>query len=407
MTDIHFDTIESAIDSIRNGRMVIVVDDESRENEGDLVMAAQFVTDTAINFMVQNGRGLVCVPMVGADLDRLEIPAMVAHNEDSKKTAFTISVDAKPSHGISTGISPADRARTIQLLIQASSTRSDFVTPGHVFPLTADPMGVLRRAGHTEAAVDLAKLAGLTPAGVICEVISADGKMARVPELRAFANVHGLPLITIQHLIRHRIQYERFIVPVENTRLPTAYGSFRIHAYQDQITGHLHLAVVKGDLSTVSAPLVRVHSECLTGDVFGSCRCDCGDQLHAALNMIESEGTGVLLYMRQEGRGIGLDNKLRAYRLQDDGADTVEANLALGFAPDLRDYGVGAQILLDLGIKRMRLMTNNPTKVVGLEGYGLQIEERVSIMAQPNQYNEGYLQTKVDKMGHLLTQENQ
>ncbi len=398
-----FNTIAEAIEDIQNGKMVIVVDDEDRENEGDLVMAAHFVTPEAINFMIRHAKGLVCLPASDEILERLSLKEMVAKNEDHYQTAFTVSIDAAPTKGVSTGISPADRAKTIQLFIHPHSKKSDFVTPGHVFPLRAQKMGVLRRAGHTEAAVDLARLAGLAPAGVICEIIKESGDMARVPDLMTFAKKHKLRIITIKELIQYRIQQERFITKIETTKLPTDFGEFNIVCYRDNINDKFHLALVKGSVAKQKHVLVRVHSECVTGDVFHSNRCDCGEQLHTAMQMIEKEGTGVILYMRQEGRGIGIDNKLKAYRLQDEGSDTVEANLKLGFQPDLRDYGVGAQILLDLGITSLNLITNNPTKIVGLEGYGIHIHKRVPLVIEPNVHNARYLQTKSEKMGHLLS----
>lgn len=397
-----FNTIPDAINEIANGRMVIVVDDEDRENEGDLVMAAHFVTPDAINFMIREGRGLVCLPVTDEILDKMELKEMVSDNKDSFKTAFTVSIDAAPVHGVSTGISPADRAKTIRVFIDPASTKQDIVTPGHVFPLRAKRMGVLRRAGHTEAAVDLARLAGCAPAGVICEIIKEDGDMARVPDLIEFARKHHLKIITIKDLIHHRITKERFITRIETTKLPTSFGEFNLVCYRDDINDKYHVALTKGDVANHKPVLVRVHSECLTGDVFHSSRCDCGEQLETALRMIEAEGTGVLLYMRQEGRGIGLANKLKAYKLQDAGVDTVDANIQLGFPPDLRDYGVGAQILLDLGVESMNLITNNPTKIVGLEGYGLKINQRIPLVIPPNKHNEKYLNTKSQKMGHLF-----
>jgi 3,4-dihydroxy 2-butanone 4-phosphate synthase/GTP cyclohydrolase II len=400
--DFQFDTIDHAIADIANGRMVIVVDDEDRENEGDLVMAAQLVTPDAINFMIQKGRGLVCVPVTDDILDRFELKEMVARNSESHQTAFMVSVDASRSHGVTTGISPSDRAKTIQVLLNPTSKKSDIVTPGHVFPLRARKMGVLRRAGHTEAAVDLARLAGLAPAGVICEIITENGEMARTPDLMTFACKHGLRIVTIKDLIHYRVTQERFISKVESVPMPTAFGDFTLHCYLDTLNDREHVALTKGDITGQDPVLVRVHSECLTGDVFHSRRCDCGAQLEAAMCMVEAHGSGVILYMRQEGRGIGLANKLRAYRLQDEGADTVEANLKLGFPPDLREYGVGAQILLDLGVCNMNLITNNPTKIIGLEGYGLNITTRTPLVIPPNAHNAKYMKTKSEKMGHLI-----
>jgi len=396
-----FSSIPDAIDDILNGKMVVVVDDEDRENEGDLVMAASFVTPDAINFMIRYGKGLVCLPVTEDLLDYWDLKEMVEKNEDRFQTSFTVSIDAAPHLGITTGISAADRARTIQTFINTASPAKDIVSPGHIFPLRAKKMGVLRRAGHTEAAVDLARMAGLVPAGVICEIIKEDGQMARVPDLIEFAKIHGLKMITIKELIRHRIREERFIEKIESVPLPTEFGDFDITCYRDVINGKDHLVLSKGAISGKPNVLVRVHSECITGDVFHSARCDCGSQLHEAMRMVESAGEGAILYMRQEGRGIGIANKLRAYKLQDKGYDTAEANIQLGFAPDLRDYGVGAQILLDLGLKSINLITNNPTKVVGLEGYGIEINARVPLVIAPNRHNAQYLRTKNEKMGHL------
>jgi 3,4-dihydroxy 2-butanone 4-phosphate synthase/GTP cyclohydrolase II len=399
---IKFNTVAEAIDDIRGGKMVIVVDDQDRENEGDLVLAAEKVTPAAINFMITHGRGLVCVPLTGERLDALELKQMVDDNQESMRTAFTVSVDAHSRFGVSTGISPSDRAITIERLINPGTGREDLVTPGHVFPLRVKTGGILKRAGHTEAAVDLARLAGLYPAAVICEIIARNGQMARIAELLALAAEHQLAVISIADLIAYRIKKEKFIRRVATVALPTRYGEFFAQAYEDMINGDLHLALVKGQVAGKKNVLVRVHSECLTGDVFGSLRCDCGEQLAKALAKIEFVGEGVLLYMRQEGRGIGLRDKLKAYQLQEQGADTVEANQLLGYPADLRDYGLGAQILVDLGLTSIRLLTNNPKKVVGLEGYGLKITERVPIETEANCFNQRYLKTKSRKLGHII-----
>jgi len=395
-----FDDIPSVLKDIRSGRMVVVVDDEDRENEGDLVLAAEKVTPAAVNFMAKHARGLICVPTTGDRLKQLGVEQMVVQNRDTFKTDFQVSVDA--ARGVTTGISAADRARTIQIMVDPTATPADLVQPGHIFPLRSKPGGVLRRAGHTEAAVDLASLAGLRPAGVICEIMNDDGTMARLPELLRFARRHRLKICTIEDLIEFRRTSERLVERVEAIRMPTDYGEFTLHLYESKVDGTQHLALVKGEVSGKKGVLVRVHSECLTGDVFGSRRCDCGPQLHAAMQRIEEEGRGVILYMRQEGRGIGLGPKIKAYKLQEQGLDTVDANLKLGFPMDLRDYGFGAQMLCDLGLKTIRLLTNNPKKVVGLQGYGLEIVEQLPIRVKPNPENERYLKTKRERMGHTL-----
>jgi len=395
-----FNTIAEALEEIKKGKMIIVVDDEDRENEGDLLMAAEMVTPEAINFMATYGKGLICLPLTAERLEELDLPAMVSKNSDSLETAFTVSIDAK---GVTTtGISAYDRAATIKVCLDPQTRPADLGRPGHVFPLRAKNGGVLKRSGHTEAAVDLARMAGLYPAGVICEIMNDDGTMARVPKLLEFAKKHDLKMITIADLIQYRRKHEKLISKAATVKLPTKYGDFTALAYEDMVTGQAHIALVKGDVAKQDNVLVRVHSECLTGDVLGSLRCDCGDQLATALKMIEEAGSGVLLYMRQEGRGIGLVNKLKAYELQDKGLDTVEANEALGFPADLRDYGAGAQILADLGLSTIRLLTNNPRKIIGLEGYGLKIVERVPIIMCVNQANQKYLSTKKEKLGHLL-----
>ncbi|MFC1629292.1 bifunctional 3,4-dihydroxy-2-butanone-4-phosphate synthase/GTP cyclohydrolase II [Gemmatimonadota bacterium] len=396
-----FDSIEDAIREIAEGRMIIVVDDEDRENEGDFIMAADKVTPEAINFMVTHGRGLVCTPLLEDRLNTLDIKPMVQDNTSLLTTAFTVSVDAV--EGATTGISAHDRALTIEVLLDPDSKPTDLARPGHIFPLRAEYGGVLTRAGHTEATVDLARLAGLTPAGVLCEIMSEDGSMARVPELKQVADRFGLKLITIKDLIAWRRQVEMLVHQVTEVDFPTRFGVFKLHLYESRVDDHHHMAVVKGDVTDGTPVLVRVHSQCLTGDLFHSMRCDCGDQLETALGMIEAEGRGVLLYMRQEGRGIGLANKIRAYALQDRGRDTVEANEELGFEADLRDYGVGAQILWDLGVREINLLTNNPRKIVGLAGHGLKVNDRVPLQMEPNEVNAHYLQTKKDKLGHLIS----
>ena len=398
----NFNKIEDAIEDISNGKFIIVVDDEDRENEGDLVIAAQFATPENINFMIKHAKGLVCLPATDSILNKFDLKQMVNENQDTLKTAFTVSIDASKKHGITTGISAAERAKTIQTFISPSSTQNDIVSPGHVFPLKAREMGVLKRAGHTEAAVDLARLAGLAPAGVICEIIKDDGEMARRDELFKFAEIHKLKVITIKDLIRYRINKESFIKKIETVKMPTQHGNFMLTCYLDMINDKYHYALTTGKWDKDSKLLVRVHSECITGDIFGSERCDCGPQLDTAMKMISKEGTGAILYMSQEGRGIGIANKLKAYKLQEEGADTVEANEKLGFKADLRDYGVGAQMMLDLNIRRLRLITNNPKKIIGLEGYGLEVVERVPIENTPGENNHKNLSTKAAKLGHMF-----
>lgn len=398
--DTTFATVEEVLQEIRAGRMVIVVDDENRENEGDLLMAAEKATPEAVNFMAKYGRGLICVPLTNEALERLGIPPMVNRPQDSMETDFTVSVDAR--EGTTTGISAHDRALTIRLLADPNSTSRDFVQPGHIFPLRGKEGGVLRRPGHTEAAIDLARLAGLQPAGVICEIMNEDGTMARLPELKEFAKKHGLKILRIADLVRYRMRRERLIRRVTETKLPTRYGLFQLYGYEEVLTGKTIPALVLGDIKPDEPVLVRMHSECLTGDVFGSLRCDCGEQLDLALKKIQEVGQGVLVYLPQEGRGVGLANKLRAYALQDQGLDTVEAQKALGLPVDARDFGIGAQILADIGVGKIRLMSNNPRKFSGLSGYGLEIVERVPLTIPPNQVNRGYLEAKKTKLGHLL-----
>ncbi len=394
-------SIEEAIEDIKNGKMVILVDDEDRENEGDLTMAAEAVTPEAINFMATYGRGLICLSLTGEKADSLNLPMMVDNNTSPFETGFTVSIEAK--NGVTTGISAADRAKTIQTAIAKGAKSSDLVRPGHIFPLRARDGGVMFRVGQTEGSVDLARLAGLEPAGVICEIMDDDGTMARMPSLKKFSEAHGIGICTIADLVEYRIKTESFITKAVSTKLETAYGEFVIAAYENSLDNLTHIAMVKGDIDPEKPVLVRVHSECMTGDIFGSLRCDCRDQLHKAMQKIDEEGTGVLLYLRQEGRGIGLVNKLKAYDLQQNhGLDTVEANRKLGFKDDLRDYGVGAQILVDIGVRKMKLLTNNPKKMVGLDGYGLSVVEQVDIEIPPNEHNKKYLECKKLKMGHIL-----
>ena len=401
-----FDSIDSALADIKAGRSIVVVDDENRENEGDLICAAQFATPNNINFMAVEARGLICLAMTGERLDALDLPLMVSKNTDSNQTAFTVSIDAAPRLGVSTGISAEDRARTIQVAINPATIAEDLVRPGHIFPLRAREGGVLKRAGHTEAAVDLARLAGLYPAGVICEIQNPNGSMARLSQLVEYAREHNLKLISIADLIEYRLKHDRFVYRETICKFPSQFGNFQIYAYRNALNNTEHLAIVKGDPQEFSDRdvMVRMHSECLTGDALGSLRCDCRMQLQAALKMLETDGLGVVVYLRQEGRGIGLVNKLKAYSLQDMGLDTVEANERLGFPADLRDYGMGAQILNDLGVKKIRLITNNPRKIAGLKGYGLEIVDRVPLLIEANDYNSEYLATKAKKLGHLLLQ---
>ena len=394
-----FATVEEAIDEIRNGNMIIVVDDEDRENEGDIIVAAEKCTADHVNFMATYAKGLICTPVEGYILDRLKIGQMVTNNTDNHETAFTVSVDAVST---TTGISAYERWETVKKIIDPEARPEDFRRPGHVFPLRSVPGGVLRRAGHTETTTDLARLAGLIPAGWCCEIMDDDGHMMRTPKLMEFADKHGLKIITVKSLIEYRKKTECFVEKIAEADLPSKYGHFRIHAYESKLDGKCHLAIMKGDVRGKKDVLVRVHSECLTGDALGSMRCDCGEQLATALKKIEAEGCGVVLYMRQEGRGIGLANKMRAYELQDQGNDTVESNVLLGYAPDERDYGIGAQILSDLGLSSIRLMTNNPAKRAGLEGYGLSITERVPLVMPVNEYDRNYMKVKSAKMGHIL-----
>ena len=395
-------TVEQAIDEIRQGKMVILVDDEDRENEGDLTIAAEKVSPEAINFMAKYGRGLICLSMTAEMCDRLELPMMVKNNTSPFETGFTISIEAK--HGVTTGISAADRATTILTAVADNAGSEDLVRPGHIFPLRARDGGVMVRVGQTEGSVDLARLAGLKPAGVICEIMDEDGTMARMPTLQEFSNKHNIGIVTIADLVEYRMRNERFVHRAAETLIPTQYGNeFNIIAFENDVDDLLHIALVKGDIDPEKPVLVRVHSECMTGDIFGSLRCDCGDQLHQAMAMMAQEGAGVIIYLRQEGRGIGLVNKLKAYELQQkQGLDTVEANRRLGFKDDLRDYGIGAQMLREIGVRKMRLLTNNPKKMVGLDGYGLQIIEQIPIEVQPNEYNRCYLECKKVKMGHTL-----
>jgi 3,4-dihydroxy 2-butanone 4-phosphate synthase/GTP cyclohydrolase II len=392
--------VEKAIAEIRAGRLVILVDDEDRENEGDLTIAAEKITPELINFMAKHGRGLICLSLTGEQIDRLKLPMMVQNNHSKYQTGFTVSIEA--SHGVTTGISAADRAHTVLTAINPLSTSADIACPGHVFPLRAQAGGVLVRIGHTEGSVDLARLAGLNPSGVICEIMNDDGTMARLPDLKAFAQTHGLWLVSIADIVKYRMRFESLVTLAAEATLPTIYGDFSIKVFENAVDDHQHVVLTMGEIDAEIPTLVRVHSECLTGDIFGSCRCDCGPQLHAAMRKIGAAGKGVILYIRQEGRGIGLINKIKAYQLQDTGLDTVEANEKLGFKADLRHYGIGAQILASLGLRKLKLMTNNPRKIVGLEGYGLEVVERESIEMEPGDHNESYLKIKKDKLGHLL-----
>ncbi|HXE59007.1 MAG TPA: bifunctional 3,4-dihydroxy-2-butanone-4-phosphate synthase/GTP cyclohydrolase II [Gemmatimonadales bacterium] len=402
MADSTFGSVEQAIEDLRSGRVIVVADDEDRENEGDLVCAAELVTPEMINFMATHGRGLICLALTPERCDQLGLPQMTERNTEELGTAFTVSIDAERRFGVTTGISASDRAKTIHVALNPATAPSDLRRPGHVFPLRARPGGVLQRVGHTEAAVDLARLAGLNPAGVICEILNPDGSMARRPELHEFARTHRLTFITLAQLVAYRLRHDRLVHRVAEARLPTDFGEWRIIGYQNDVDRAEHVALVHGEVAGVPNVLVRMHSKCLTGDVFHSLRCDCGFQLHRAMELIRQDGRGVVVYLDQEGRGIGLLNKLKAYALQDRGDDTVQANQRLGFKPDLRNYGIGAQILRDLGLSSIRVMTNNPRKLVGLEGYGLEIVERVPLIADPNDVNRTYLEVKRDKLGHLL-----
>ncbi|MBN2028809.1 bifunctional 3,4-dihydroxy-2-butanone-4-phosphate synthase/GTP cyclohydrolase II [bacterium] len=399
----HIYPITNAIEDFKKGKILIIVDDEDRENEGDFVAAADSITPEIINFMAKHGRGLICVPMTGDQLDKLEIHPMVNENTSKMGTSFTVSVDAVQK--TTTGISAHDRAETVKVLVDPATKPEDLARPGHIFPLRAQEGGVLSRAGHTEAVVDLARLAGLKPAGVLCEVMDEDGSMARLPKLEKIADQFGLKIITIRDLIAYRSIHDKLVHRIVSTKFPMQYGEFILHLYESEIDEHHHLALVKGNINPDEPILVRVHSECLTGDVFGSMRCDCGEQKEKALAAIQKKGKGIFLYMRQEGRGIGLGNKIRAYQLQDEGKDTVEANEVLGFPPDLRDYGIGAQILVDLGVRKLRLLTNNPKKIIGLKGYNLEVIERIPIEVKPNPINAKYLETKRDKLGHLISKD--
>jgi 3,4-dihydroxy 2-butanone 4-phosphate synthase/GTP cyclohydrolase II len=402
MPDTKLGTVEQALRDIAAGRMVIVADDDNRENEGDLICAAEHITAEGVNFMIRRAGGLICLALTGERADHLDLPQMSDFNTEGQRTAFTVSIDAAPRFGVTTGISAQDRATTIRVAVDPTTHRGDLRRPGHIFPLRARDGGVLQRVGHTEAAIDLARLAGMRPAGVICEILNEDGSAARRPQLEMFATQHGLTFITVAQLVAYRLRTERLVHRVAEARLPTSHGEWRIIGYHNDVDQHEHVALIHGHVQGESGVLVRMHSKCLTGDVFHSARCDCGWQLDTAMQMIQAEGRGVIVYLDQEGRGIGLLNKLKAYQLQDDGKDTVEANEALGFGPDLRNYGIGAQILLDLGLRSMRVLTNNPRKLVGLEGYALEVEDRVPIVPPSTSENAQYLKTKQAKLGHLL-----